>query len=286
MSKLRMLLLVSAVALIAVGFALAQGAGPAAGGGPAGGGRGPGAGGGGMGAGLGQLTQLLDQLELTDDQKQKIDKLRADFETRIKDMADKMRTAQQDLQKFREENPNDQEGMQKKRQEMMQQMAPMRDAIQGFLEQVKAQLNEDQVRKFDQILADRGGAMGMAAGGQGMGGRMGMQGGMGLPGLDPKSQQDLELTDQQKDKMKGLQQAYAEEQRQLLDKYIGLIKDMLTPEQQDKFEKIVAEMKNRPGNRAGMGARGQRGPRAGGAGPDNPPPPPEGGDAPPEKPAN
>jgi Spy/CpxP family protein refolding chaperone len=279
MSKLRMLWMVSAVALIAVGFALAQGAG----GPPAGGGRGLGAGANVMGAGAGQIAQILNQLELTDDQKQKIDKLRADFETRLKDMTEKMRTAQEDLRKFREENPNDQEGFQKKRQEMNQQMAPMRDAIQGFVEQVKAQLNEDQVKKFDQIMADRGGPMGMGAG---PGGRMGMQGAMGLPGLDPKTQQDLNLTDQQKENMRGLQQAYQEEQRQLLDKYIGLIKDMLTPEQQDKFEKIVAEMKNRPGNRPGMGARGPRGARAGGAGPENPPPHPEGADAPPEKPAD
>jgi Spy/CpxP family protein refolding chaperone len=262
------------VALIAIGLAVAQGAGDRP--------RGDRQGARGErraqmlgeAGGAGVVAKILDELELTDEQKQKIEKMRADFEARMKDMGDKMRASMEEIRKFREENPNDQEGLRKKRQEMMDQVTPLREAIQGFVEQVKAELNEEQLKKFEKLLAERGGPGGMG-GRMGQGGRMGMGGQMGLPGTDPKLQEDLQLTDQQKEKLKGLVQAYAEEQRQLLEKYTGLIKEMLTPEQQEKFEKAVTEMKNRLGNRMGMGGRGQRPARPAPA--DNPPPPPAGG---------
>jgi len=276
MKRWRVLLMAVSVALIAVGLAVAQGVG----GRPRGERQGARAELRGQAGGEAQIFRILEGLELTDEQKQRIEKLRTNFEARVKEMGEKTRASMEELRKFREENPNDQEGLQKKRQEMMGQFTPLREAMQGLLEDVKAVLNEEQLKKFEQLQAERGGPGGMGMGRMGMGGRMG-QGGAGLD-IPRQLMDDLQLTDQQKEKLRGLMQAYAEEQRQLLEKYKGLVKEMLTPEQQEKFEKGLAETTGRMGNRMGMGGRGERPPR-----PEPPanPPPPQGGGPEPEKPA-
>ena len=52
-----------------------------------------------------------------------------------------------------------------------------------------------------------------------------------------------------------------EEQRQLREKFQGMIKEALTPEQQEKFEKALAETRERFQNRMRRGGRGERGER-------------------------
>jgi Spy/CpxP family protein refolding chaperone len=248
-------------------------------------------GGGGAMAALGNL----DALELTEEQKEQIEKLRAEFQAKMEGQRDEMRKAFEEMRKFRQDNPDDREGLQKKRQEMMQKMAPMREATQNFLESVKGVLNEEQLKKFNELTAQapgRGGFGGRMGVGQ-MGGRFGRAQGA-LPGMDPRTMNQLELTDEQKDKVRGLLQRFAEEQQQLVEKYQGLFKEMLTPEQAEKFAQLQKEANDRMGQlraRRGRGPENGEGPqrgrprnRDGGAADAPPPPPGADDDAPPPPP--
>lgn len=199
-----------------------------------------------QGVGQGQMLRVLGELDLTDEQKEKVAKLREDFTKRAEENRAEMREAFQELRKFRQENPNDQEGLRKKREEMRGKIAPMREATQNLLEEVKGVLNEDQIKKLEEIQQ-----RGMR--------RRGIRTGPVLPGVPPQVIGQLELTDEQQEKVKGLAQAYQEEQRQLIEKYKGLLKLFLTPEQAEKFEKAMAAIPQ-------AGVRGQRGGRGGAAG--------------------
>ncbi len=202
------------------------------------------------------LRNILDQLNLTDEQKQKYDEVRAEFDKKLAEARDKGG------------NP--------------------RDVYQGFIEEVKALLNEEQLKKFNDLQQQqqRGG---------GPGDRQAAMG-MALMGANPQAVRDLNLTPEQQEKLRGLLQKFEEELKQLREKYQGLVKENLTPEQKEKFDKAVQEQKDRlermgqggPGDRPGrMGNQGDRGGRRGGdriplpeGGParegDAPPPPPPG----------
>jgi len=196
-----------------------------------------------LGGGLAILNRL-GELDLTDEQREKIEKLRAAFEEKTKGNREEMRKVFTDVRTYRQEHPDDQEGLRKKREEMMQKLAPMREATQTLLEEVKGVLNEEQLKKFNEMVAQGG------PGGRGMGrlgmGRPGMGGpGAGLPGTDRRTLGELNLTDEQKDKVKGLLQRFAEEQKQLIEKYQGLFKQILTPEQEEKLETAKADAEKR-----------------------------------------
>ena len=265
MRTLKRMVMLTGVVLLAATLVLAQGRGDRAQ-------RGQGGQGGQRGQGrmmdrMGQqgplaVLQRLDELDLTDEQKEKIKKLQDDFRTKMQADAEKMRGLFQEMQDFREKNPNDQEGLRKKREEMMQKAAPMREASQAFIEEVKGVLNEEQLKKFNEMVAQGGQGGPGGPGGRMGGGRMGM-GAQGLPGTDPRAMAELELTDEQKDKIKGLLQRFMEEQKELAEKYQGLFKATLTPEQLEKYEKAQAQPRERMQQRPGAGEGGERGPRGG-----------------------
>ena len=200
------------------------------------------------------VLQRLGELDLTDEQREKIKKLQEDFRTKMQEDGQEMRKLMQGVRDFREKNPDDREGFRKKMQEMREKMAPLREAHQGFIEEIKGVLNEDQLKKFNEMLAQGGRC--------GPGGRMGRRGRGGLPGLDPRTMEQLDLTDEQKDKIKGLLQRFTEEQKELVEKYEGLFKALLTPEQAEKFEKAQAESKERMANLRNRRRRGE-GPEGG-----------------------
>ncbi|HUW56971.1 MAG TPA: hypothetical protein VMZ92_10065, partial [Planctomycetota bacterium] len=77
-----------------------------------------------------QILNRLGELDLTAEQRTAIEKLRADFEKRMKDAREKMLPMMEELLRYRQEHPDDQEGFRKKREEMQQAAAPMREMMQ------------------------------------------------------------------------------------------------------------------------------------------------------------
>ena len=224
--------------LLAGAMAFAQdgpaGGGPRAGardGGPRGdrmgqGQRGPGAQGGG-------LLEILNQLNLTDEQKQKLDEVKGDFDKKVA--------------AAREKGGNP------------------RDVYQGYIEEVKAVLNEEQLKKFNELNQQRGG----------MGGPGGRQPGamiaLALLGVAPQGMADLALTAEQQTKVQAIVKEFTDEVKKLQEKYQKQIRETLTPEQQTKFDKAVEEMKNRlAGGMAGGMGGGQMGGGPGGDRPQRP----------------
>jgi Spy/CpxP family protein refolding chaperone len=234
-------LLPAALVVLAAGLALGQRG--------AGGERRGGAGGmmrGQPGGGSTEIINLLADLNLTDGQRDQVDRLRADFDKRMQQARDQMRTKMQEIRQFQQDNPNDQEGLRKLRDEMRRQMAPQADAFQGFIEDVKAVLNEEQLKKFNELLEQRRT--------QGPAGRLAQRIGAGFPPLPPAQIEQLGLTDEQKQKLQGIITAYDDEQRKLVEKYHGMLKEMLTPEQNARLEQMITEFRNRLQN-VGMGLR-------------------------------
>jgi|GEM_PF-3591041 len=371
MRGLRVVLMVALVVLMAGGFAVAQ-ARPERPGRGARGERG-------FARGAGQILNQLQELDLTDEQRAEIQKLQADFQKRMEELQQQMRGKLEELRKFRQENPNDQEGLRKKREEMREQMAPLREAAQGFIEEVKGVLNEEQLKKFNELMAQRGGAGAMGRGARmgrgamqalidllgqlgltneqqqkidvmranfekkiaaeaearrgqqgarrmlrqmpptreqmqtfieevktvldeaqlkkfnelleqrgGLDGLMGAPGGAAgrfgrgavgavILGLTPRAMEDMKLTEEQKNKLNELARKLQDEQQQILQKYRDLVKEVLTPEQAEQYEKAVTEMRDRFQNRIRGGRRGEFGnrQRRGDGADGQPPAPPE-----------
>lgn len=222
---------------------------------------------------------ILRELNPTDEQKQRFDEIKAEFEKKTAGLREKARNAMMEIRKFRQDNPDDRQGLRQKAVELMQQNAgPLRDALSGYVEEVKAVLNEEQLKKFNQLLEERGGLAG------GMMGRM-AAGILGFLGIAPQAADELALTPEQQEKIKALGETYAEDKKKLDEKYAGLVKETLTAEQQAKFDKAIEDAKNRPtgpgmmgngpmgggrmgGARPGRGERPARPPRDGGAAPN------------------
>ena len=208
------------------------------------------------------VDEILRELNPTDEQKQRFDEIKADFEKKTAGLREKARNAMVDLRNFRRDNPDDREGLRRKALELMQQNAgPLRDALMGYVEEVKAVLNEEQLKKFNQLLEERGGLLG------GMMGRM-AAGILGFLGIAPQAADELALTPEQQEKIKGLGEAYAAEMKKLQEKYAGLVKETLTPEQRTKFDKAVEDAKDRPVGPGMMGPGPMGGGRMGGKRPD------------------
>lgn len=231
------------------------------------------------------LRQTLEQLDLTDEQQQKLDELKADFDKKTADLREKARANMEELRKFREENPDDREGLQQKRRELMENTgAPLREATQGYVEQIKGVLNEEQLKQFNAAMEQR-----REEGGRMVAGVVGL----GILGISPQAERELNLTPEQEEKVRGIAQKFAEEMKLLREKYQGLIREELTPEQQKQFDQSAREMEGRMRDRLGIGQgpQGDRGPRGlqgdrpnrrgGDRGPRREGGGPDGGDAPP-----
>jgi Spy/CpxP family protein refolding chaperone len=204
------------------------------------------------------VEEILRELNPTDEQKQRFDEIKADFEKKTTGLREKARNAMMELRKFRQDNPDDRQGLRQKAAELMQQNAgPLRDALSGYVEEIKAVLNEEQLKKFNQLLDERGGLAG------GLMGRM-AAGILGFLGIAPQAADELALTPEQQEKIKALGEACAEEKKKLEEKYAGLVKETLTPEQQAKFDKALEGVKNRPTGPGMMGNGPMGGGRMGG----------------------
>lgn len=203
-----------------------------------------------------QITRILQGLDLTEEQTQKIEVLGEDLRKKGQEAREAMRGMREKFQNV----GDDQEARNKLREEMRTKMAPLREANDKFVEDVKGVLNEEQLKKFNEAL-DRGNQARTRFRGAREARELGVPAG---------ALEELALTDEQKEKLKALVEAKAEEQRQLDEKYAGLIKQLLTPEQQKVYEKALADEKERRarmrgGNRRGGGRR--RRPAAGGDAP-------------------
>ncbi len=235
MKSVRTFLICAVVVLMAAAVAVAQDRGGRRGGGAR------------RRGGDQQIMRILQGLDLTEEQSQKIEVLRKDLQ---KKSADARASFQEFRQKMRDAG-DDQEARNKIREEMQANMAPLREANEKFIEAVKGVLTEDQLKKFNEALEQRN--QGRNRFRNAMEARQ-----LGVPA---GAITDLKLTDEQKEKLKALVEAKAEEQRQLDEKYAGLIKQLLTPEQQEVYEKAVAEEKERRarmrGGRGGDGGGGQ-----------------------------
>jgi len=226
------------------------------------------------------IQGILQELDLSEEQKQKLDEIKAEFEKKTQGLRGELRNEAMNIRKFRDENPDDREGLRKKFTDLIQKAGPIRDALEGYVAEVKGVLNEEQRKKFNQLLDERGELVGML---ERMGGGV-----LGFLGLSPRAADELALTPEQQEKIKAVGQAYADELKKLEEKYAGLVKETLTPEQQTKFDKAVEDAKNRPagpgvmdGGRLGgkrlrpdRGEKPDRPPKDGGAAP-NPAPPDE-----------
>ncbi|HUW56673.1 MAG TPA: hypothetical protein VMZ92_08565, partial [Planctomycetota bacterium] len=216
--------------------------------------------GGRMGRGSMQaLIEILGQVALTNEQQQKIDLMRADFEKKVAAEAEG-------------------QGGQQRPGRVARQAPPNREQMQTFIEQVKTVLNEAQLKKFNELLEQRGGLDGLMGAQGGAAGRFGggAVGGMIL-GLTPRTMEELKLTEEQRTKLNDLARKLQEEQQQVIQKYRDLVKEVLTPEQAEQYEKAATEMRGRFQERMRGGRRGgEDRPRRGGPGQNpEPPPPPE-----------
>ena len=207
----------------------------------------------GRGASLvGRARNALTQLELTDDQRDRIEKLRADFETANRDKTQKVADARRAMGEYRRNNPDDREGLREKARAMMEQQQELRQAEQGLVDGIKALLKEDQLKKFNELMAQG------AQGGFGEGAMAAFRAMRDL-GVSFRLMQDLGLTPEQTEKVRGLVQAYTEEQSKLQEKYRELIQKELTAEQKEKYKKAAeASEEMRQRFRGRMGGRGDR----------------------------
>jgi Spy/CpxP family protein refolding chaperone len=271
MRKLSGFVLAALVVLMCGAVVFAQGAGPRGGRGA----RGPGGGAALMTPGVQwqAIADILKQVKLTDEQQQKIDQIKADFDKKIVAAREKSQAAGEEVRTLRNVDPVDKDALAKAQEEAQKAGGAMRDLTTGLIEEIKGVLNEEQLKQFNELYAARAPQAGRMGGGP-------MGQGQGVPGLNPRLMDGLNLTDEQKEKAKAIGQKFADEQIKLIEKYQAIVKEILTPEQQEKFTKAVEDMKTRMQQRQDRRGGAQGGPNGGGAGVQ---PPPQ--DKPADKPA-
>lgn len=180
----------------------------------------------------GQLLpqEVLDKLNLTDEQKEKVAKLRKDFEEKNKDAIDKMKEsvakAKETMEKARQDK--DKDGF-RKAGEQMREAAEAAQKLRKDLEgQLAGVLNDDQKKKLQEAAAagKEGGRPGAAKPGERPGkGPAGKEAGSSF--IPPQLQERLKLTDEQKEKLKQLDKEFAEK-----------AKGILTDEQKKQLEEF------------------------------------------------
>ena len=171
---------------------------------------------------VGRARNALTQLELTDDQRDRIEKLRADFETANRDKIQKVADGRRAMGEYRRNNPDDREGLREKMRAMMEQQQALRQAEQGLVDGIKAVLKEGQLKKFNELMAQPAAQQRLGEG------AMAAFRAMRDLGVSLRLMQDLGLTPEQREKLRGLVQAYTEEQSKLQEKYRELIQKELT----------------------------------------------------------
>jgi Spy/CpxP family protein refolding chaperone len=174
-----------------------------------------------------------DKLKLTNEQKDKVAKLDKEYQEKRKETFAKAREA---MEKARKDE--DREAMRKAFTQMREAFEAGRKVRDEYLAKVEGLLTADQKKDFEDIKKERSGRFGRPGGdrpGRPGGDRPGRPGGEPGTGLSPRIQEELKLTQEQKDKIAKLQKD--------LD---AKIQDVLTDEQKKKLEELK---KARPGSR-------------------------------------
>ena len=138
---------------------------------------------------------------------------------------------------------------------MMEQQQALRQAEQGLVDGIKAVLKEGQLKKFNELMAQPAAQQRLGEG------AMAAFRAMRDLGVSLRLMQDLGLTPEQREKLRGLVQAYTEEQSKLQEKYRELIQKELTAEQKEKYKKAAEaseDMRQRFRERMGGRRRGDR----------------------------
>lgn len=180
-----------------------------------------------------RLTELLpadavDKLKLTDEQKEKFTKLQKEYTEKQKAAMENSRDA---LKKAFEDK--DREAIKKAFEESKGAVEKVRDQ---FFDKAAGLLNDEQKKKLEEIKKERPNAGGFAPGNRPEG--RPAPGGAAAPGqvLPPAVQEQLRLTDEQKEKLAKLQK---ETEAKLME--------LLTDEQKKKLEEL--KKGGRPGRR-------------------------------------
>jgi Spy/CpxP family protein refolding chaperone len=204
------------------------------------------------------LDQLPETLALTDEQKAKVapiidefNKGREELAGSLKDKLAAARNAVQIAAKANRENPSDENAkvLSDARAALAEAGKPLVDLFGKLRGDLKSILDEAQNAKLAELLRPRRG--GDRPGGEGPG---------GLPGRGPgmflrRALDGLELTDEQKDKIKALREELAKQiaalreggghpdrqkMRQLITDFIAKVKEVLTDEQKKLLEEKLS----------------------------------------------
>lgn len=183
---------------------------------------------------MSRVFRAIQSVELTEEQKQTVEALRVEFTEKIAPLGKALGEKAKAMRERRQNDPDDVEGLKAMRKEMRESFGAIGKAETELIEKVKAVLTEDQVKKLDEALAQR-------PGGQ----RIDRALRQLLP-FNPRTLRDLELTDEQREKLKTLMENYREDFGKLKTKYEGKFEKLLTDEQKQKLE---AAKKTGPGER-------------------------------------
>ncbi len=193
---------------------------------------------------LSRVFRALQTVELTDEQKQTVEALRVEFAEKMEPLAKALGENNMAMRERRQNDPDDVEGLEAMRKEMRETFELIGKSEAELIEKIKAVLTEEQVKKFDEALTQGRG-----------GGRMGRGMRQLLP-FNPRVLGQLELTEEQRQKLQTLLTEYQEVLGKLRTEYEEKFKELLTDEQKQKVE---AANETAPGGRRGF----QRGDREG-----------------------
>lgn len=200
---------------------------------------------------MSRVFRAVQSVELTEKQKQTVEALRVEFTEKIAPLGKALGEKAKAMRERRQNDPDDAEGLATMRKEMREAFEAIGKAEAELIEKIKAVLTEEQVKKFEEALTQR-------RGGQRIDRAMRQ-----LMPFNPRVLGQLELTEEQREKLKTLLEEYQEAIGKLKTKYEGKFQKLLTDEQKQKLE---AANETAPGER--QRRRPQRGDREGRGGQD------------------
>lgn len=189
------------------------------------------------GQGAGPFSpEVLEKLNLSDEQKEKLQKLRQELHEKRKAAENKSKEEKARLKEAMEKarQDNDSETVQRLQKEMDKLQEGMKKSHGDMENLLSGVLNDEQKKKLEEMKKSR--KPGEQPGGKGPGHRD-LRGGMLM---HPQMQERLNLSDEQKQKIKQLQQ-------ELESKLQGV----LTDEQKKKLEDMKKDGPPRPGQKPG-----------------------------------
>lgn len=167
---------------------------------------------------IGQILpqELLDKLNLSAEQKEKVAKLRKEFEDKNKDALDKVKEsaakAKETMEKARQDK--DKDGFRKAGEQMREATEAVQKLRKDLEGQLSSVLNDDQKKKLQEAAGKEAGRPSAPKPGERPGkGPAGREAGGVIP---PMLQERLKLTDEQKEKLKQLDKEFEEKAKGIL----------------------------------------------------------------------